>query len=125
MLNVIGVLAAVVVSSITPTTYDVAVHITQDGQSVGSPRMLILRDESAAFLREVDGHRLKLRVTPSAAEGGQIKVQVNVEASIPGHVRQASTTVTLGSDHRIAIKLAADGADPEVVFDINVTAVTA
>ncbi len=125
MLNVIGVLAAVVVSSITPTTYDVAVHITQDGQSVGSPRMLILRDESAAFLREVDGHRLKLRVTPSAAEGGQIKVQVNVEASIPGHVRQASTTVTLGSDHRIAIKLAADGADPEVDFDINVTAVTA
>jgi uncharacterized protein YfaS (alpha-2-macroglobulin family) len=125
MLNVIGVLAAVVVSSITPTTYDVAVHITQDGQSVGSPRLLILRDESAAFLREVDGHRLKLRVTPSAAEGGQIKLQVNVEASIPGHVRQASTTVTLGSDHHIAIKLAADGADPEVDFDINVSAVSA
>jgi uncharacterized protein YfaS (alpha-2-macroglobulin family) len=125
MLNVLGVLAAAVVSSITPTTYDVAIHITQDGQSVGSPRMLILRDESGAFLREVDGHRLKLRVTPSAAEGGQIKLQVNVEASIPGHVRQASTTVTLGSDHHIAIKLAADGADPEVDFDINVSAVSA
>jgi uncharacterized protein YfaS (alpha-2-macroglobulin family) len=122
MLNVIGVLAAVAVSSIMPTTYDVAIHITQDGQSVGSPRMLILRDESGAFLREVDGHRLRLRVTPSAAEGGQIKVQVNVEASIPGNVREASTTVTLGSDHHIAIKLAAYGADPEVDFDINVRA---
>jgi hypothetical protein len=125
MLNVLGVLAAAFLSSITPTTYDVAIHITQDGQSVGSPRMLILRDESGAFLREVDGHCLKLRVTPSAAEGGQIKLQVNVEASIPGHVRQASTNVTLGSDHHIAIKLAADGADPEVDFDINVSAVSA
>jgi hypothetical protein len=66
-----------------------------------------------------------LRVTPSAAEHGQIKLQVNVEASIPGRVRRSSTTVTLGSDHRLAIGMPADGPDPEVDFDIDVSAASA
>jgi hypothetical protein len=123
MLNALGVLAAAIVSSITPATYDVAVHITRDGQLLGSPRLTTLRDQTATFLRAEDGKRVMLSVTPLAGETGQIKVQINVEASIPGHVRQASTTVTLGSDHHIAIKLAADGADPEVDFDIDVSAV--
>jgi hypothetical protein len=125
MINVLGVLAAAVVASTTPPAYVVSMSIAQVGQPTDTPRMTLGRGEEGHFLLQQYGRRLQVFVTPSTLTDGQIKVQVSVEASIPGHVRRASTTVTLGTDHHMAIKLPADGRATEVNFDFNVTAVGA